>query len=192
MKEHVTSPAADYCPHWDTNAHSETCRDTHSLTCSFPQDNLWRRRSSWFWDDRLWRHCSQSGRRRLISVFHVCAVGLCAFMLCGWEQMCLISNLGDVRDTHNFRLHSMARSILNSGRLMKPSAFSSCRHRQMESGGTSSTQRTKCHTYWYTNFILDSSTLVKHMKQHMLFTLARINSFHHLTWNRWMRCDYRS
>lgn len=28
--------------------------------------------------------------------------------------------------THNFLLHSVARSILNSGRLTKPSAFSSC------------------------------------------------------------------
>lgn len=54
-----------------------------------------------------------------------------------------------VRDTHNFRLHSMARSILNSGRLMKPSAFSSCRQRQMESGGTASTHRTKCHAYQF-------------------------------------------
>lgn len=29
-------------------------------------------------------------------------------------------------NTHNFFLHSVARSILNSGRLTKPSAFSSC------------------------------------------------------------------
>lgn len=34
--------------------------------------------------------------------------------------------------THNFLLHSVARSILNSGRLTKPSAFSSC-HRTWQS-----------------------------------------------------------
>lgn len=38
-------------------------------------------------------------------------------------------------DTHNFRRHSIARSILNSGRLMKPSAFSSCGYRQAEGVG---------------------------------------------------------
>lgn len=66
IKVHVTSPAS-----WLLSALRHTHSLTHSLTCSFPQDNLWRRRSSWFWDDRLWRHCSQSGRRRLISVFVV-------------------------------------------------------------------------------------------------------------------------
>lgn len=84
IKVHVTSPAP-----WLLSALRHTHSLTHSLTCSFPQDNLWRRRSSWFWDDRLWRHCSQSGRRRLISVLVVHFV---------WARanVCLITNFGDM------------------------------------------------------------------------------------------------
>lgn len=44
-------------PSLSTIGHKQSSRD--GLTCSSLQDNLWQRRSSWFWDGTLWRHCSQ-------------------------------------------------------------------------------------------------------------------------------------
>lgn len=74
-------------------------------------------------------------------------------------------------DTHNFRRHSIARSILNSGRLMKPSAFSSCRHSQTEGVRY---MKTTFLTVWYqfTETVVQVQQNVFHFPTHYFIIVS--------------------
>lgn len=113
---------------------------------------------------------SQGEGEELISGLFLCffvewAAGLCAFALCGRAQMCLISNFGDMWGTLTISVCTLwlglfwTRGGWWSPQPSHPEGGDRWRvvvHHQHE--------RTKCHAYWYTNFIQGSSNVVEHMK----------------------------